>query len=213
MQLSVSGKHLDVGDSLRAHVASAMGATVDRYFGRAIEGKVTFARARHLYRADISVHVARGMVVQSHAEAPDPYAAFDAAADRLDTRLRRYKGRLADRHKGKGVGETAAERIVFEPAQHYVLAAESSETEGADAIDAAHGGPPVVAELPTEIATLTVGEAAMRLDLADLPVLMFRNRAHGALNVVYRRADGSIGWIDPGAGATLARPVASELNR
>jgi ribosomal subunit interface protein len=102
MQLSVSGKHIDVGDSLRGHVTSAVAASAVRYFGRAIEGKVTFQRdRRHAYRADISLHVARGIMVQSHGEAADPYVAFDAAAERLDKRLRRFKRRLVKGRRGE----------------------------------------------------------------------------------------------------------------
>ncbi len=101
MQLSVSGKHIDVGDSLRGHVTSAIAASAARYFGHAIEGKVVFQRDRHhAYRADISLHVARGVMVQSHGEAGDPYVAFAAAAERLDKRLRRFKRRLV---KGRRV--------------------------------------------------------------------------------------------------------------
>lgn len=192
MQLSVSGKHIDVGDSLRSHVAEALGQSVDRFFGGAIEGKVTFARERHLFRVDIVVHVARGMTAVSHGEAADPYAAFEAAVNRLDTRLQRYKGRLSDRHrKVAEVEEPAA------PAQYFVLSPEQPEVIE----DRNHGKPAIVAELSTDIVTLTAGEAAMRLDLADQQAMMFRNSAHGGLNVVYRRSDGAIGWIDPGPSA------------
>lgn len=188
MQLSVSGKHIDVGDALRGHVAATLAPTVDRYFGTAIEAKVLFARERHLFRADISVHVARGMQVQSHGEAADAYAAFDGAAERLETRLQRYKGRLIGRRKERAAPEERAET-----AQHYVLAADTGET----AEDPERGRPAIVAELASEIAVLTVSEAVMRLDLGDLPVLMFRNRSQDRLNVVYRRPDGTVGWIDP----------------
>lgn len=191
MQLSVSGKHIDVGDSLRSHVAETLGQSVDRFFGGAIEGKVTFARERHLFRVDIVVHVARGMTAVSHGEAPDPYAAFEAAVGRLDTRLQRYKGRLSDRHRKVADGDEVA------PAQYFVLSPEQPEVSE----DRNHGKPAIVAELSTDIVTLTAGEAAMRLDLADRPAMMFRNSAHGGLNVVYRRADGAIGWIDPGPSA------------
>lgn len=187
MQLSVSGKHIDVGDSLRGHVSKSLTETVERHFGSAIEAKVTFSRERHLFCADISVHIARGLMVQSHAEAPDAYAAFDLAGERLETRLQRYKGRLIDRRR-----EAAAVEDRTEPVQHFVLSAESGAAE-----DPAQGRPAVIAELPGEIATLTVSEAVMRMDLGDLPVLMFRNRAHGQFNVVYRRKDGTVGWIDP----------------
>ena len=187
MQLSVSGKHIDVGDSLRGHVSRSLTETIERHFGNAIEAKVTFSRERHLFCADISVHIARGLMVQSHAEASDAYAAFDLAGERLETRLQRYKGRLIDRRR-----ESAAIEERTESAQHFVLSAETGAAE-----DPAQGQPAIIAELPGEIATLTVGEAVMRMDLGDLPVLMFRNRAHGQLNVVYRRNDGTVGWIDP----------------
>jgi ribosomal subunit interface protein len=104
MQLSVSGKHLDVGDSLRGHVEAAIAASAERYFGRAIDGKVIFQREGHAYRADISLHVARGIEVQAHAEAADPYLAFDAAAERLDKRLRRHKRFLVSRRRGGNHG-------------------------------------------------------------------------------------------------------------
>jgi ribosomal subunit interface protein len=188
MQLSVSGKHLDVGDSLRTHVGASLTATVDRHFGRAIEGKVTLARARHLYRADIQVHVTRGMLVQSHAEAPDPYAAFDAAVDRLETRLGRYKGRLVDRRKA-----AEAESPVGE-ARSYVLAADAPES----GVDPDHGAPAIVAETTQPVARLSVREAVLRMDLADSALLLFRDKTHGGYAVVHRRADGTIGWIDAG---------------
>ena len=190
MQLSVSGKRLDVGDSLRSHVATALGVAVDRYFGKAIEGRVVFERQRHLFRADISVHVRRGMSLQSHHEAADPYAAFDGAVERLDHRLKRHKGRITNRKRGK---HAAVEDGAFEPARYAVIEPEA-ESIGSEAAAA-----PIVAEMTTEIATLTVGEAVARLDLGQKQVLMFRNRANGQFNVVYRRADAAIGWIDPGA--------------
>lgn len=197
MQLSVSGKRLDVGDSLRTHVASALGSAVDRYFGRAIEGKVTFERQRHMFRADIQVHVTRGMTLQSHHAAADVYAAFDGAVERLDHRLRRHKGRLADR-KRKPHDEDEAK---FEAARYTVV---DPEAEALDA-GAEPAAAPIVAEMATDIATLSVGEAVARLDLGQKPVLMFRNGANGQFNVVYRRADGAIGWIDPGSAPPAGR--------
>jgi len=193
MQLSVSGKRLDVGDSLRVHVASSLGTAVDRYFGKAIEGKVTFERQRHLFRADIQVHVSRGMLLQSHHAAADVYAAFDGAVERLDNRLRRHKGRLSDRkRRADGDGE-----LVAEPARYAVVDPEAESIDGAAGAETAAA--PIVAEMATHIATMTVGEAVARLDLGQKPVLMFRNGANGQFNVVYRRADGAIGWIDPGS--------------
>lgn len=198
MQLSVSGKHFDVGDSLRGHVTHSIASSAERYFGQAIEGKVMFQRARHAYRADISLHVARGYTVQTHGEAEDPYAAFDVAAERLDKRLRRHKSRLVARRKDGG------EQAEPETGSHRVLTLESANGTGGSGEDRDHGGPAVVAETQLDIPTLAVSDAVMCLDLGDMPVLMFRNRGHGGYNVVYRRNDGTIGWIDP----TQSRPAA-----
>jgi ribosomal subunit interface protein len=188
MQLSVSGRHIDVGDALRGHVATSIKPLVDRYFGGAIEAKVLFARERHLFCAEIAVHVARGMMVQSHGEAPDAYAAFDVATERLETRLQRYKGRLIDRRRERSAAEERPETV-----PHYVLAADA----GMRAEDPEHGRPAVIAEQVSEVAVMSVSEAVMRLDLGDLPILMFRNRMNQRINVIYRRPDGTVGWIDP----------------
>ncbi len=192
MQLTVTGKQVDVGNALRRHVEAALDTLLGKYFGTAIEAHVVFAREAHLIHAEISLHIGRGIVVNSSAVASDHYPAFDAAAERLAKQLRRYKRRL---HEDHGRARAPAERR--EIARSFVLAPvdeEADTDEGAAADDAA---PVVVAEMSTELPRLTVGEAAMRLDLADLPVLLFRNRTHGELNLVYRRGDGNIGWIDP----------------
>ena len=185
MDLAINGKHVKVGAALRDHVRENLESAVAKYFDRAPDAAVTFSRESHLFRVDISVHAGRGMLLQGGAASGDAYAAFDGALARIAKRLRRYKRRLNDRHRGRGVDE-------FIPAQQYILAAEGEDDDAAP-----KGEPAIVAELPTEIATLTVSEAVMRMDLADVPAMMFRNRAHGGLNVVYRRPDGNIGWIDP----------------
>ena len=186
MQLSVTGKQLDVGDALRTHVEESLQASVGKYFDNAIEANVVFSRVAHRYRTDISVHVGRGILVQSHAEVNEPYPAFDAALERLGKRLRRHKRRLRNHHKG------AKEK--FLPAQQYILA---GETEESLAEENEKQWPVIIAEMATEIPMLTVEEAVMRLDLGELPALMFSNSAHRGLNMVYRRSDGNIGWIDP----------------
>jgi ribosomal subunit interface protein len=189
MQLFVSGKHIDVGEALRRHVESRLSAGVSKYFDRAIEAQVQFSKSRHLYRADVSAHVGRGMSVQAHAEADDIYPAFDAAADKMEKRLRRFKRRLNDHHARKP-GPEEEERLA-----RQMIFARESETGPEDAAEPE--GPVTVAETTTAIHTLTVSEAVMRLELAELPVLVFRNSGHGRVNVVYRRDDGNIGWIDP----------------
>ncbi|MHA1114259.1 MAG: sigma 54 modulation/S30EA ribosomal C-terminal domain-containing protein, partial [Alphaproteobacteria bacterium] len=126
-----------------------------------------------------------------HASAEDPYVAFDTAAEHVAKRLRRYKRRLTDHHKARG-GDTV-EEVPDLRAQHYVLADDASveETPAEDDV------PVIIAESATEILALTVSEAVMRMNFAELPALVFRNKAHGRLNAVYRRADGNIGWVDP----------------
>lgn len=193
MQFSVSGKHIDVSDSLRAHVEKRLSSGVGKYFDRALDSIVQFSKARHLFRSDISVHAGRGIHVQAHGEADDIRVAFDAAAERIEKRLRRYKRRLVDHH-----ANAKAEIEATLPARQAVLAAEDE-----DAAEPEPGteAPVTIAETSTPLHSLTVGEAVMRLELEEAPVLMFRNRGHGRLNVVYRRTDGNIGWIDPGGDA------------
>ncbi len=188
MQLSVKGKQLNVGDALRTHVSESLSRILGKYFGDAIEVGVTFSREGYLYRAVVAAHVGRGIQLQAQGEADEPYPAFDAAAERLAKRLRRYKRRLRDHHKDTG---PAPESL---PAQQYILASDAEEQAAEDEIN---GRPAVVAEMATEIPSLTVSEAVMRMDLAELPALMFRNSSHSGLNMIYRRSDGNIGWIDP----------------
>ena len=189
MQLSVKGKQLDVGDALRTHISDAMSRILDKYFGDAMEVAVTLSRDAHLYRAVVSAHVGRGIQLEAQGEANEPYPAFDAAADRLSKRLRRYKRRLRDHNNKPAEGAPL-------PAQQYILAGEGPD-DSAEEESNADGQPAVVAEMTTEIPTLTVSEAVMRMDLGDLGAMMFRNPAHGGLNMIYRRSDGNIGWVDP----------------
>jgi ribosomal subunit interface protein len=199
MQVLVTGKQIDIGDSLRGHAEVTTTAIVERYFDRAIEAHVVFCRERHLILSDISVHAGRGLLVQCHGESSDPYAAFDSAVERLDKQLRRYKRRLRNHHKAAKDGEMQA-------AVDYVLAPMPDE-EAKPAADADDQPPLVIAEMRTHIPRLTVSEAVMRLDLADLPALMFRNSAHGNLSLVYRRRDGNVGWVDPDLSAQTRRPA------
>lgn len=198
MQLSVKGKQLDVGDALRTHVDESLSRILEKYFGDALEVTVTLSRDAHLYRAVISAHVRRGIQLEARSEANAPYPAFDGAADRLSKRLRRYKRRLRD-HNSR-----PAEAPM--PARQYILA--GGGLEESDEQSAADGQPAVVAEMTTNIPTLTVSEAVMRMDLASLPAMMFRNSAHGGLNMVYERSDGNIGWIDPRGNS--GEPVAGD---
>ncbi|MCW5729784.1 MAG: ribosome-associated translation inhibitor RaiA [Alphaproteobacteria bacterium] len=187
MLLQVTGKQIDVGDALRGHVDQQIKAVVEKYFDRAIDGTVVFSRQGNFFRCDCSVHFGAGLESQAQGEAAEIYASFDQALERLEKRLRRYKRRLRDHH-----AKARSERLEISPARAYVLAGAGEEAEEPRELN-----PIVVAETKTEISTLTVGEAVMRLDLGEQPALIFRNSAHGGLNVVYRRTDGNIGWIDP----------------
>jgi ribosomal subunit interface protein len=198
MQVSVKGKQIDVGEALRGHVATSLDAVVGKYFGNAIEASAVFSREAHLIRCDVSVHIGRDILVQGEAESADAYAAFDGAADRIGKRLRRHKRRLRPHHSRPVEAQEAL------PARSYVIAPERepSDHPGPDSVDDA---PVVIAEMATEIPMLTVSEAVMRMDLANVAALLFLNRAHGRLNVVYRRADGNVGWVDP----ELSEPAAN----
>lgn len=187
MQIQIFAKQVDIPLDLKAHVESRLAGTVEKYFASPIEAHVTMTKVGHAYRADCSVHVGHGIDAQSHALADDMTASFDTAVARLEKQLRRYKRRLRDHHSRR-----ADRGNEFGLAQDYVLAAEPEDIEVPEAFQ-----PVVVAEGTTRILTLTVGEAVMQMDLRELPLLLFRNSAHGGYNVVYRRADGHIGWIDP----------------
>ncbi len=189
MKLSVKGKQIDVGDALRTHVETQLKEVVAKYFSDSLEANVTFSHEAHLFRADVAVHAGRGILLQSNASAVEPYPAFDAAVTRLAGRLRRYKDKIKHHHH-----ESTREQAVAMMANSFVL--NGSDHDGDEQ---AKDNPTIVAEMTTPVETLTVGEAVMRLDLGDLPALMFRNRGHGGLNMIYRRPDGHIGWVDPSA--------------
>ena len=193
MQINVSGKQVDLSDALRTRVASSLDVIAAKYFDQALEAHVTFGRARSFFTCDINVHAGRGLRLRGEGEAGDANSAFDDAAEHIATRLRRYRRRVNDHHRDSAVRERP------QAARSYVLRAEGEESEPAPA-ESPNGAAfaTVIAETQTEIATLSVSDAVMRMDLADQTVMMFRNSTTGVFNVVYRRGDGNIGWIDPG---------------
>ncbi len=196
MQLTVSGKQVELSDALRVHVGKHLDTITHKYFDQALEAQVTFSKARSFFTCDINLHAGRGITVRGEGEAADAHAAFDDAAEHIATRLRRYRRRVSAHQRD------AANRAKPENGRQYILRPDTEaehETEAAQAMngEALHGT--VVAESATSIETLSVRDAVMRMDLAFQPVLMFRNAKTSQLNVVYRRADGNVGWIDPGA--------------
>ena len=189
MRIDISGHKLDVGDALSDHIRARMEGEVAKYFDRAIEGGVVISRQGHNFQVDASVHAGTGIMMRAAATASEPYAAADQAIDRIAKRLRRYKRRIRDHHK---LNDSAAHVM----AQHYVLAAEPDD--GADEVEEPAGNHPVIiAEEPARILTMTPSAAVMALDLSEQPAYVFFNAANGALNVVFRRSDGNVGWIDP----------------
>lgn len=187
MQISINGKQVQISDALKGHVEALVTDIAEKYFGDPIEGNVTVSKQGAEFRTDISVHVGRGMHVRGHGSAADAYQSADKAGQHIDTRLRRFKRRVRDHHRGNGGAKAVA-------AQQYVLASGHAEPAPAEQEE---WQPVVVAEMTTTIEDLSVEEAVMRLELGDLPLVMFRNRSHGDVNVIYRRDDGNIGWIDP----------------
>lgn len=188
MRIQVSGKQIDIGDALHTHVEDRVGVVVGKYAERAVEAVVTFSRDRHEFCADASVHLPTGLTVQAKARSDEIYASFEGAMDRMEKQLRRYKRRLKDHHRAR---EFPIEAI---DAPSYILA---SGEEHADDAEPETLQPIIVAEMETRVPYLSVGEAVMQMELAGAGVLVFRNDAHGGVNVVYRRDDGNIGWIDP----------------
>jgi ribosomal subunit interface protein len=191
MQITVSGKQVELSDALRTRVSDHLDVIASKYFDHAMEALVTFSRARSFFICDINVHAGRGLRLRGEGEAADANAAFDDAAEHIAKRLRRYRRRVNEHARD------SANRERPEAARQYVLRQEDEAAEQDDdgAATAVHAT--VIAEQVTEISLLSVSEAVMRMDLADQPVLMFRNSTTGELNVVYRRSDGNVGWIDP----------------
>jgi len=190
MKIMISGKQISVGESLQAHVENRLEQGVNKYLDRVTSVNVVIAKEGHSFKVDINGNTgtASGIVIKSSAVADDVYVCFDAAAEKIEKQLRRYKRRLTNHHKHTHPDDIALPAIVS--AKKYVLQPEDETDSQADS-------PIVIAEKATGVETLTVSEAVMKMDLADLPALMFFNSASGRMNVVYRRVDGNISWVDP----------------
>lgn len=188
MRIQISGKHIDIGESLRSHVEGRMEEVCGKYADRAVEAVVTFSREGHAFVSDSSVHLPTGLSAQAKARADEIYACFEASMERMEKQLRRYKRRLKDHHRAR---EFPIEAV---GAPSYILASGEEHAEDAEPETLQ---PIIVAEMETRVPFLSVGEAVMQMELAGAGMLVFRNDAHGGVNVVYRRDDGNIGWIDP----------------
>lgn len=185
MAIQVTGKNLDVGEALRGYVQERVLHTVEKYVGRTPSGHVRVEKEHGEFRTNCTIHLWQGMSLEAHGVAADAYQSADLACERLEKRVRRYKKRLK-RHGNSPRKET--------PAASYVLKSPQEEEEGSDA-----DNPIIIAEAETVVHEMAVSDAVMQMDLSDRPFVLFRNANNGEINVVYRRDDGNIGWIDPAA--------------
>jgi ribosomal subunit interface protein len=207
MDVSVSGKHLEVGEALRTRIAGELEARVGKYFDRGGEADVFVGKEGHALCVDLVVRLPSGQRLVAKGQGGDAHAAFDDALVKVETRIRRYKRRLTNHHPGGPSPKESVSLVVFS-------APDDADDSGfEDDYDAPGGepGPAVIAESQAELKTLTVSMAVMELDLTEAPVVVFRNAAHGGLSVVYRRLDQNIGWIDPER--TLPRPSPQKTPR
>lgn len=189
MRYTISGKHIDVGDALTTHVKTELGETVTKYSQRPTDATVTFSRDAHQFLCDAVVHLSTGLNVQARGTANEIYAAFEACREKMDKQLRRYKRRLKDHHKDR------TEPVEFGEAGLYVLSSDEDAWESQDQDSGLQ--PLIIAEMESRVPTLSVGDAVMQMELSGAPLLVFRNEKHGGVNVVHRRDDGNVGWVDP----------------
>ncbi|WP_127144992.1 ribosome hibernation-promoting factor, HPF/YfiA family [Pelagibacterium montanilacus] len=190
MSLRVSGKNMDVGESLRTRAEEHFDAVVAKYFDGGYDGHLTLEPEGSGFRADCLVHLDTGVVLQASASAHEAIPAYEAMAGHIEKRLRRYKRKLKNHRRNANNGPSS-------DYASYVLAAPNDEEELAEDFS-----PPVIAESTSSLRTMSVGEAVMEMDLMQSDVIVFRHAGHGGMNVVYRRADGNIGWIDPALAPT-----------
>lgn len=187
MLYQISGKQIDIGEALQSHVKQELGGVVEKYAQRPTDAHVIFSKSGHEFVCETTVHLSTGLTAQAKARETEIYAAFDACSAKMEKQLRRYKRRLKDHHKDR------TEPVELFGASSYILASDSDYGDN----EPETLQPIIVAEMETPIPSLSVGEAVMQMELAGAPVLVFRNQSKKGLNVVYRRDDGNIGWIDP----------------
>ncbi len=187
MRYQISGKQIDIGEALQTHVKSELGEVVEKYAQRPTEAVIVFSRNGHEFHCESTIHLSTGLNAQAKGHASEIYAAFEACREKMDKQLRRYKRRLRDHHRDR----TAP--VEFDGGSSYILAPFDDDDDGGTETQQ----PVVIAEMETKVPSITVGEAVMQMELAGHRMLVFRNEGHGGVNVVYRRDDGNIGWIDP----------------
>ena len=186
MDIRVSGHQVDTGDALKVHVEERLQGVAEKYFSRSLSANVTFGLAPHGgFSCDIVAHVMQGVILKGSGQGNEAHPAFDQAADRIETQLRRYMRRLKNRRDGAD-----AAQIEFDAGYTVFQAAQDDE-------EAVGDHPPIVAETRVDVPEASVSDAVMMLDLRNTNALLFKNSGTGAFNMVYRRGDGTIGWVEP----------------
>jgi ribosomal subunit interface protein len=188
MQIQITGKNLDIGDALREHVENRLSADVAKYFDGIVRALVIIEKQRTEFECEITLHLTTGLTLNGQGNSGDAHGAVDTASGHLEKRLRRYKRRLKNHHRSR------TEPVPAMMATAYVLQADESE----EAEEPADLNPVVIAESSASIPELSVGEAVMQLDFTSDQFVLFRNGGNGSLNIVYKRRDGNVGWVDPG---------------
>jgi len=191
MRYQISGKQIDVGEALQAHVKSELDEVTGKYAGRPTDAIVVFSREGHAFACEATVHLSTGLNAQAKGQANEIYAAFNSANEKMAKQLRRYKRRLKDHHRAR------PQPVELGFASSYIVTTSDEGDEAETDSAAVDAGPTIIAEMATTVPALTVGEAVMQMEISHAGVLVFRNEKHGGINVVYRREDGNIGWIDP----------------
>ena len=203
MQIRVSGKNLDIGTAFQEHVDSRLHEIAEKYFNGVTSAMVVAEKQRSQFSVEIVMHLTTGLVMQAKGMGDDVYAAFEQALERMEKRLRRYKRKLKShvkKRRREPLARRAAPSFVVAPEPEMavdVATMAEAELEDEEAAEA-ELNPTVVAETEEHIVEMTAGEAVMQLELQERPFLIFRNASHGGINVVYRRDDGHVAWIDPG---------------
>ncbi|WP_347092473.1 ribosome hibernation-promoting factor, HPF/YfiA family [Sphingomonas parapaucimobilis] len=194
MDIRISGHQVETGDALRTHVTDRLQGIAEKYFARAISSEVTFGKGPHDvgFKCDIVMHVTRGLVLKGRHDAQDAHLAFDGAATKIEKQLRRYSRRLKDRNQGQAI--ELAEAGAYD-AGYTLFVEQVDEDEAGDA-------PLIIAETRVDIPDASVSDAVMMLDLRNTAALLFKNSGTGSYNMVYRRGDGTIGWVEPQRGGT-----------
>jgi ribosomal subunit interface protein len=187
MDIRVSGHQVETGEALQSHAGDRLNTIIQKYFNRALSSHVTFGRApAGAFRCDIIMHVMQNLVLKGTGNAQDAHVALDQAAEKIDKQLRRYKRRLKDR------SEQSAHAMAVEDASYVIF---EERAEQVDELEA--DAPVVIAETRVDVPEATVSDAVMMLDLRNTTALLFKNAGTGRHNMVYRRGDGSIGWVEP----------------